>query len=498
MATSAPTQPTSFEQALAAYEAGERAQLLGPLDAAIRSGTGDPRLWHLHGLVLRDLNRREEALPSLRQAAAIAPTSAKIAHALARTLYESGLPSLQAYGQALRLGPGDIDIVTGMTSAFVAEGDAESAISGLEKILSRSPHWVEGHALLAKLRWAQGERENFARSFAPAVEQMPENLHLWREWIIALSHAEQWQELLEVLAKGRSAVGDHALFDVNEAIVRAELGETERADRLFEPFTQIEDGSVQVRIIRHYLRSGRPEEADRVLETWLKSPDAFMFWPYASLTWRMLGDSRWEWLEGDERFVGVYDIADRLPPLDALAEKLRKLHTLGGQPLEQSLRGGTQTDGDIFTHIDPLLVQLREAIRDTVAEHAAQLPPRDEAHPLLGPDRAPIRFSGAWSVWLREKGFHANHVHPAGWLSSALYIVLPSDIGENGSGVLTLGDPDAPTFKLGLEPFRTVEPRPGRLVLFPSYTWHGTRPFGEGERMTVAFDVAVPSGAAAS
>jgi hypothetical protein len=24
--------------------------------------------------------------------------------------------------------------------------------------------------------------------------------------------------------------------------------------------------------------------------------------------------------------------------------------------------------------------------------------------------------------------------------------------------------------------------------------WHGTRPFGEGERITVAFDVAVPGG----
>jgi hypothetical protein len=40
-----------------------------------------------------------------------------------------------------------------------------------------------------------------------------------------------------------------------------------------------------------------------------------------------------------------------------------------------------------------------------------------------------------------------------------------------------------------LPPFRTIEPKPGRLALFPSYMWHGTRPFAEGERMTVAFDV---------
>jgi hypothetical protein len=35
-----------------------------------------------------------------------------------------------------------------------------------------------------------------------------------------------------------------------------------------------------------------------------------------------------------------------------------------------------------------------------------------------------------------------------------------------------------------------VEPKPGRLVLFPSYMWHATRPFRAGERITVAFDIA--------
>jgi Putative 2OG-Fe(II) oxygenase len=32
----------------------------------------------------------------------------------------------------------------------------------------------------------------------------------------------------------------------------------------------------------------------------------------------------------------------------------------------------------------------------------------------------------------------------------------------------------------------------GRLVLFPSTNWHGTLPFDEGERLSIAFDVALP------
>ena len=39
------------------------------------------------------------------------------------------------------------------------------------------------------------------------------------------------------------------------------------------------------------------------------------------------------------------------------------------------------------------------------------------------------------------------------------------------------------------EPLHLIAPRPGRLVLFPSFLHHGTRAFAAGERLTVAFDV---------
>jgi predicted 2-oxoglutarate/Fe(II)-dependent dioxygenase YbiX len=104
-----------------------------------------------------------------------------------------------------------------------------------------------------------------------------------------------------------------------------------------------------------------------------------------------------------------------------------------------------------------------------------------------------VRFSGSWSVRLRGAGYHSNHVHPQGWISSAFYVALPNAGPQDGpdAGWLTLGEPHA-QLKLDLPAFRRVAPRPGQLVLFPSWMWHGTVPFAEGERLTVAFDVAVP------
>jgi len=488
--TQSPPRPLSFEDAFAAFEAGERQTLLPGLESAIQAGAGDPRLWHLHGLVLRDLDRREEALPSLRRAAQMAPSSARIAHALARTLLEAGLPSVEAFGQAVKLAPADEEVIVGLASAFIADGEPKAALEGLEKIVRRSPHWVRGHSLLARLRWMEGDRDHFTRSFDEALERLPDNIDLRREQIIAFLHAERFDDALRAVSAGRAAAGEQVIFGANEATAHAEMGDIEEAERLFEPFVEVDDTSIQVRRVRMYLRSGRPEKAAEIAERWLELPQGFMFWPYLSLAWRQIDDRRWQWLEGDDSFVGVYDIADRLPPLDLLASKLRQRHTLSGQPLEQSLRGGTQTDGNLFMHIDPVIVQLREAIRATVAEHVAKFPAADPDHPLLGRPREPILFSGSWSVRLHSKGYHANHIHPAGWISSALYVVLPPDIGQGDAGVLTLGEARAPNFPIDLPPFRTVTPKPGRLVLFPSYTWHGTRPFDEGERITVAFDVA--------
>jgi Flp pilus assembly protein TadD len=478
-----------LDEAIAALNAPGALLPFDEVDRALDAAPHDPRLWHVKGLMHREQEQRELAIPALRRAAELAPNEPLIVHGYAQTSLEAGLPSVEPFARAMKLSPNNPAVVRGMVSALLAERRVADALAGMELALRRSPLWAEGHVVLAGLRWAEGDRDKFTRSFDEALTEHPQSLDLWREQLNALVHAEQWDEALERIEKGRALIGDNVVFGATEAIVHAELGHSEIADKLFEPYAQLEAGPLQGRRVRHFLRSSRPEQAAELIDAWFYRPEGFMFWPYASIAWRILGDERWEWLEGDDRFVGVYDIADRLPPLNELAETLRQLHTLSGQPLEQSLRGGTQTDGNLFQRIDPVIVQLREAIRATVAEHVARFPRHDERHPLLASRRDEIRFEGAWSVRLHGKGYHVNHVHPVGWISSALYIVLPPDIGREDAGHLTLGEAKAPNFAVDLPPFRTIEPKPGRLALFPSYMWHGTRPFAEGERMTVAFDV---------
>ena len=481
---------------LMARRCGIEEEVLPLVCAAADANPNHARLWQVLGLMGRAVDDPQISTKALGRAAQLAPGDPLIAHGHARAELEAGRDAVALFDKALRLAPQDESILLGRAAAQVAEGRWDDAKSELAARLRDNPSWLPGHATLARLRWMTGQRDTFTSSMEEALARVPGDRALWRELIVTLMYADRYDDALDAIGRGRAAVGNDVMFDVNEASCWAEKGEVEKADRLFAAIGRLEnDSSAGVRHVRHLLRSGRIEEAARLAETWIGHPEALYFWPYLAAAWRLLGDERWAWLEGDSRLVGIYDLSGAIPSLDALAERLRSLHFAVGQPLEQSVRGGTQTDGNLFSRADPEIRTLRQAVVDAVRTHVDQLPPPDARHPQLSVSRsAPIRFSGSWSVRLNSGGCHANHIHPAGWFSSALYVALPApeQRGPEPAGWLTLGEPQA-ELHLPLEPFRKVEPRPGRLVLFPSTMWHGTCPFDEGERLTVAFDVALPS-----
>jgi len=481
--------------ALGALRAGREEEGLALLEQARAHHPNDARLWQIGGLLHRKLDDLEPAVAAFAKAAVLAPGNALIAHGHARAALEAGLPAIDLFERARALAPSDGSVLLGLAAARFAELGPDSAIEGVEAQLRANPGWLPGHALAARLHHMAGRADAFTLSYERALAAAPASADLWRELVSVLIQAERHEEALAAIARARSAVGDQPAFVLSEAICQDELGHAGIAARLFASLPRGGDVHLAIHRIRHLLRSGRPAEAAEVAEPISGGPEANLVWPYLSLAWRLLGDPRWDWLEGDESLVGVYDLSDSLPPLDALAGRLRALHVATAQPLEQSVRGGTQTDGHLFARIDPEIRQLRSAVVAAVERHVASLPAIDPAHPTLRHRRdTRVSFSGSWSVRLTGAGHHANHIHSAGWLSSALYVALPDEAqrGPPPAGWLTLGEPQS-ELGLDLPPFRTIEPRPGRLVLFPSTMWHGTRPFEAGERLTVAFDVARPA-----
>ena len=132
----------------------------------------------------------------------------------------------------------------------------------------------------------------------------------------------------------------------------------------------------------------------------------------------------------------------------------------------------------------------RACIEQCVREYIADMED-DPQHPLLSRKSDGFRFSASWSCRLKQQGFHTNHVHPKGWISSCYYVSLPDVVkrGTDQQGWIKFGESN---LRLGEREHiaRAVQPEEGPLVLFPSYMFHGTVPFdSEQARTTIAFDV---------
>jgi uncharacterized protein (TIGR02466 family) len=106
------------------------------------------------------------------------------------------------------------------------------------------------------------------------------------------------------------------------------------------------------------------------------------------------------------------------------------------------------------------------------------------------------KLDSLWVNLLKSSGQHSGHIHPHSMISGSLYIELPP-----GSGAIRFEDPRLPLMMAApprrkdapqeLQPFVTVEPRPGLLLLWESWLRHevlaGT---GRGERLSISFNFA--------
>ncbi|WCT72439.1 tetratricopeptide repeat protein [Sphingomonas naphthae] len=422
-------------------------------------------------------------------ALALSPGHPRAARGRARAALERGEADASARYAALVAGePDDVELNLGLAEALEAEGrpGGEAVLVGA---ITAAPDWAEGHRHLARMRAEAGQAE-YDRSFADALASRPTDAALWDGWIATLAAADRPADTLALIDRARAALGPVPMLLGHEAGAAVEAGDHERAAAALARLGATADPGIALTRTRLALATGRADEAAATIEALPPAERGPAHWALLGLAWRVLGDPRHDWLAGQPGLVAVNHLDFAEGELATLAELLRTLHRTRAHPIGQSLRGGTQTRGRLFARAEPPLRALKAKLEVALARYLAALPAADPAHPLLAHRDSPLRLTGSWSIRLRGSGFHVSHIHSEGIVSSACYIALPPGLGDDAarSGWLEIGGAP-PALRLGLAPLHDVQPIPGRLALFPSYLFHGTRPFPAGERLTVAFDV---------
>ena len=320
----------------------------------------------------------------------------------------------------------------------------------------------------------------------------------WLSWANALASNRDYQQAAEASAQGLARHPSNSPLQIANAFSRGMAGDARGPTSELRALYQQDPHNdlLWATLSQLGLRAGMPEvAAETALRMVAKYPVQQTAWSILSIAWRLLDDPREHWLCDYDRLVMRVDV----PPPDksitaaqyarVVGDVLHPLHSTLEAPGDQSLRHGTQTAGALFDNADQAVQRFRAAVTDAAARAVSQLPD-DPTHPFLSRKATTFRFSGSWSVRLRAGGgHHVPHFHSEGWMSSAYYARLPDRAagGNHNEGWIEFGRPP-PIFNLDLGPRRLVEPKEGLLVLFPSFMWHGTIPFGAGERLTAAFD----------
>lgn len=391
-----------------------------------------PSLAYNKADVLQHLGRREEALAAFRQAVTESPLDLYAHRALNQLIFSLGRDEefLRSYDEAFRR-TADPRLHIAKASALLLAGRVEEAVQGFESVVRRCPEDVDARYGLAS---AQVRRKQFSS----------------------------------------------AISEFRKALAR-----------------RPQDPPIRHGLIGALLQAGDPVTAAAMAEERLReSPWDQTALAQLGLAWRIRDDGREAELHGFDELIRVFELE---PPagygdmtafnrdLDA---SLDPLHPHTREFLDQSLRQGTQTFGDLFGKRHELVGRLQRQIDEAIGRYLSELR-SDASHPFLSRNRERFKFAGSWSSRLRDCGFHINHIHPEGWISSCYYVGVPS-VTEDATaqqGWLKFGEPP---YELDLKApvRRTLQPKPGTLVLFPSYLWHGTIPFhAEQTRTTIAFDV---------
>jgi len=458
----------------------------------------DPESWATLAMIYREQGRLDDAESAFRKSLAVGPRYAAAHHNLGSILcaMDRAEEALESLETARSLGARGFEMSFNLGRTLLQLYRFDEAEQAFADAVHERPLDTDAQINLARVRFMRKDPA-FARDIAATAAAHTKDRGMRLLFGLMLRRAGDLggaeNHFRDMLAdQGPDPDVQSALAEVLHEMGR--LAEAE-SEVLRAAASKPDDPIVIENVAAILLANGHAEQALPFLRLQRRKAPHDQGWlAYEATAARLLGQDLYHELYDYDRLVQSFDLEtpagwSSVAELNAaLLAALDARHRFPTHPLDQSLRNGSQTARSMLTDPDP-------AIRSVIAAFAAPLEAyrhslgTEIAHPISARNRGPARITGAWSVQLRRDGFHVNHFHPEGWISSAYYVSPPEEVSDavRKPGWIKFGEPRFPV--PGGLPEKFMQPRAGRLVLFPSYMWHGTVPIsGAQRRTTIAFD----------
>ena len=448
----------------------ELGSLADAADAFRQAIARDPNLAEAHfnlGTVLSDRKDAKGAMAAYRRAIELRPDFFEAQFNLGDTLVHLGLldEAVECYRRAAELQPDNPGLHNNLATTFLETGQYEEAVEALTRAVALAPDAGELHTNLGT----------------------------------ALKHAGRFDEGVAAQRRAVELSPDSAESHFNLAMVLANAGEHGDAEASYRQAIALNPDMPQ---FYTYLGSSlmsmnRHTEALALCDEFLAAnPANRNVLAFKVVLLEELGETTAaRGLADYERMIQPVDI-DAPADFDDVAAFNRALvdHIVEHPSLVVAPRSHATVDGQ---HTGDLLVEpkgpfaaFERLLWQAVEAYRRSLPDAD-GHPYFAHWPALDRLF-VWSIVMRRGGHQVPHIHPGGWMSGVYYAELPADIesADGGhDGWIEFGR--APSgFPVAREPHvRMIQPKAGRLFLFPSYFYHRTVPNAtDGRRVSIAFD----------
>lgn len=426
----APAKLSNYGAAL--KNAGRLDEAVTVLERAVAIQPDAPGARNNLGSTLLAADRPDDAIPHLRQAVAIRAAYPEAWNNLGVALARTNrnAEAVSAYDNALRHRPDYAEAGVSRALALEAGGNLPAAIEQLERTAASRPAHWPAFANKALLLEKLGRNDEAAASHRQSIAIAPDQQMLYVNFATMLLKAGDPQAALAICEDAGRRPNSGTSALALRALALAQLG--------------------------------RVAERDRLL--------------------------------GIDRFIRVVDHDSTTDGGDlgafgtALCTALGDHPSLTFEPAGLVTRSGHQSSelaGEGGT-----LGQLAQMARTAIADYITNLSAGD--HPFIAarPDKWTLTL---WGTVLQPGGEVGPHIHAPNWLSGVYYPDDEAiDPAEAPAGWFEIGK--APDHLGPSEGLHRIAPAPGRMILFPSYLYHRTLPFGGSRpRISFAFDV-VPAG----
>ncbi|MGE3335551.1 MAG: tetratricopeptide repeat protein [Rhodospirillaceae bacterium] len=225
----------NLDQAIASYEAGDRAAARAMAEDALKEAPANPDALHLLAVIAQDENRQSDAEDLVRRALAIIPGQPLYLNTLGNGLVAQGRTAegITALEEAVKAAPAQADIMFNLANAERQAGRIEDAAETYRKCIALRPGHLGAYNNLALLLKSHGDAETAATVLIEAAARAPSSVEIRFNLGNALHMAGRLEAAEGAYRRVIELSPRNAEAHVNLGVILKEGGRPEEAERAF-------------------------------------------------------------------------------------------------------------------------------------------------------------------------------------------------------------------------------------------------------------------------